>query len=100
MSEDKKHTPLPYACGIKKDFGCYESGNYTEELMVYRPNGQFSEVICKGFYGNPDDAEFIVTACNSHYELLEIAKHVHKYFDADEEFYQNLEAAIAKAEGK
>lgn len=68
MSEDKKHTPLPYRVYQEKE---------GEPVWVTSDEGRKDICVSPDFSSDDSDkanAEFIVRACNSHYELLTIAR--------------------------
>lgn len=66
-----------------------------------------NDIVCKFYhiYSNwPNDIEFIVRACNSHYDLLEALKFAKSVIQSGERWTETCEkmidARIAKAEGK
>lgn len=79
MQTKTKHTPLPWT--IEKTDNRYPVGDdRTPWNIEYKHDnsGLFNERVCTMTDGAKhewqDNAEFIVTACNSHYELLEALK--------------------------
>ena len=99
MSE-KRHTPLPW--GI--DLEINESGRSDAVGLVGGADGW---TVADGWLNVATEeeghanAEFIVRACNSHYELLEVVRKVAEHFaDTDAPLGAAARAAIAKAEGK
>ena len=84
-----KHTPLPWIDN-EKTGDIYSS-------VGFDPIGTAT-------HGNKKaNAAFIVRACNSHYELLELAKDAVMFLSAahmDGKLTADLKAAIAKAEGQ
>lgn len=113
MSEDKNHTPLPYRTYFSP------LGNPSKGWMIKAadeietPIGILPDPMESG--KQQANAEFIVRACNSHYELLELVKNQRAIFDCEliapdvqtshsKEFLEAIldryDRAIAKAEGK
>ena len=98
-----KHTPLPW----KKEI-------FNGELIVQDDDtNEYYVYICdcsSEFMSQEEEeanAEFIVRACNSHYELLEACKRTVEMFDKNSTAmnelpytYTRLKQVIAKAEGK
>ena len=102
--------------GIKHALGPYYISRYRDNNEAVK----YSITVLKDgkhhFIGNDfelEDAEFIVRACNSHYELLDIVKETRKDIDIDRqrtepgfnrdiynEWIAEIDATIAKAEGK
>jgi len=85
MSE-AKHTPLPWT------FQENRSGMISNDVIGSDRN----TVAC---YVGSANAAFIVKACNSHYELLQILRSVLLEPNVSEQFKSYVETAIAKAEG-
>lgn len=94
---EQKHTPLPYHhwTGGKIISDNHDAGEYY---------GWYGKPVVQA--NNPETAEFIVRACNSHYELLKIIRKAAEDLKDAESLYDDkiiinyLEEAIAKAEGK
>lgn len=98
---EMKHTPLPFTSAYEGsgDYVIYADGK--EIACVMQPNGG------SGFLGggpadeNDANARFIVTACNSHYDLLKALKACEPFADNNGlVFGVDIRAAIAKAEGR
>lgn len=102
---EQKHTPLPWHWAKAR----------TMQHLHDTKNSCFAQISMPIWatvsHGENDmreqykaDAEFIVRACNSHYELLEALKHLARYEAfSDSSWYPAIKAAqeaIAKAEGK
>lgn len=92
-----KHTPLPWAyMRIEKTYTAHD-GRYVTVATVYQ--GDKAIARCH----NVEDADFIVRACNSHYELLNGMKEILSLSDldmADGDKAREIAAReIAKAEG-
>ena len=90
-----KHTELPWKI--------YDWKNWDQAEIQNKEN----DVICKFPHLLPNwlnDAQFIVRACNSHYELLEACKFAKSVIQFGESWIDKCEEvisqAIAKAEGK
>lgn len=93
--EDKKHTPLPYKLFERGAYGDYEGDC---RVMLSIEHGERIAVIF-----DDDNAELIVRACNSHYELLSLLKGFVEAADKNKVAWPIVipaAAAIAKAEGK
>jgi hypothetical protein len=98
----KEHTPLPW-CVFDEDGyypGIESDGGKGQSIVLY---GESFEDC--GVRGETHDqalvnAEFIVRACNSHYELLEALRGVVRVADRSTVEFDAARAAIAKAEGK
>lgn len=102
-----KHTPLPWKVYYAKNNGQIILGTGEE-------NGCAIQNHSGAFWRDDEEAkanaEFVVRACNSHYELLEaleqVIDHCVRYFNlgdvgGDEaEILDNAKAAIAKARGQ
>lgn len=87
-----KHAPIPWEIQKTK---------YEGEFII-NATEQIKSVASVGTQAN---AEFIVRACNSHYDLLEVCKEVRKHLsgvltDEQAKTRRQLEQAIAKAERK
>lgn len=120
----EKHTPLPYKKGEKigsategpyfvsydeKHIIPFESVEY-KGIKVIGCLESYQVIVAEFPDNNPDslaNAEFIVRACNSHYELLEALKELvefkHFPMSKNPQYGMALEigkAAIAKAEAK
>lgn len=88
---ETKHTPLPWAANIK-DSGLYDKTDISHD----------SGFICRfdssdeGYIGEFDDAtikanaEFIVRACNSHYDLLEALDEIVQWHKSLTEYQEPL----------
>lgn len=126
MSEDKKHTPLPWEVNIIRnegDFGMGEDiSSGFDSYSISIANGKIiadttnSDLIIVEDESDDEtrftwdtvgkaNAEFIVRACNTHYKLLDACKEVTEWFANKSEFVgaelnELIKAAIAKAEGK
>lgn len=107
MSEDKKHTPLPWSCPYN-DSDIFDNN----EKVIFSPGGDF------GTFNSPDpysgksmgeeDRKFMLNAVNNYYELLDLVKQERQaILDLGE--HQDLamkarvallDKSIAKAEGK
>lgn len=88
------HTPLPYKM-IK--FPNYDGGTY---IAIHQGD---ETCIAKWYSATPQDEEnaaFIVRACNSHYDLLEVLKAALVLMEGQFGESPAIRAAIAKAEGK
>lgn len=93
MSEEIKHSPLPYKWVTPAD-----SDKFTHELM-YLVDGNGLKILSCGdsthYYPSEGeepysaDAEFIVRACNNHYELLEALKKVRHVSQKAIDGYEN-----------
>ncbi len=104
---EQKHTQLPWTSFFDEDS---EDGTLTIESDTSTTFESVAEVKYQDIAGEAEaNAEFIVRACNSHYELLESLKLVltvvkkchdcwHLSSTDEEESFVNK--AIAKAEGK
>jgi hypothetical protein len=82
------HTPGPY---------------HVEDEFIFASNGlRIADTDCEGqgmLDGEADaNADFIVRACNSYYDLLDIAEKAMKYFPPSE--FHELISAITKARGQ
>jgi len=97
---EKKHAPLPYRYSDSlEEFGIVWAGN--QALFDASSNNLDSDT-------QRANAEFIVRACNSHYELLELVKDYKSLLFSDYVGSRDYsggqlgkcEAAISKAEGK
>lgn len=110
MSEDKKHTPLPYFITAHNGIGIpFWRVSYCKQEIG-------GEYIVIAECTNKTNAEFIVRACNSHYKLLGLAKIFrgsinNSLCDSDipgnsallkarQDKLRLVDEAIAKAEGK
>ena len=83
MTNKSEHTPLPWKL---------------KNCKIY--DGLDDEIIDTEF---SSDAEFVVRAVNSHYEMLNALKHVYKVFKMDEvdsSISMQVGIAISKAEGE
>jgi hypothetical protein len=111
MTQEQKHTALPYRAGALNPM--------TGVVVISHPyeNPEFTTTGGKGLKNLADcynenataDAEFIVRACNSHYELLEALKAILEDCTFEKrsgvsrnvnEYRAVAKAAISKAEGK
>lgn len=102
-----KHTPLPWHQSHRQiDSGGYSTQIYTEDgetiaTMHWYPKdmGNGVTATCRA-----DNAEFIVRACNAHYELLEALKLAHAALSGSNMnmnvVEKKVKSAIAKAEGQ
>lgn len=111
MTKEIKHTPLPWKMDgdgfdsvAARDFG-------TDGYCIFSvdDDGCYKDGICD-LLNIVDDAEsqanaeFIIRACNSHYELLEALKQVnhtltiHGKVDGRSDLHKFVVSAIAKAE--
>ncbi len=97
-----KHTPLPFRRGGRA-FSSEKSG-----FNLVGSDGQgFAFTVGLDPETDNANADFVVRACNSHYDLLDLLKASEVMFyspkDSDEEqssFLKSIKLAIAKAEGK
>lgn len=112
MSENKKHTPLPWTVGalnpmtgqIRISYKYYNSEFTSTGGIGSQP---IADIINKEVRAN---AEFIVCACNSHYQLLGTLKQVDEFFTALGKYtrdypgsdwtHQLVKDTISKAEAK
>lgn len=106
MSE-VKHSPLPFI--VDK----FPTEIRNEKEIEFVAETSFSFVYGKGKVTRKEkaNAQFIVTACNSHYQLLEACKFAHEYIQRQAKFAtptmavkymaveRSLSEAIQKAEG-
>lgn len=98
----QKHTPGPWRVAAPPDKVCTA---YPQSEMNYTTNGWAKTiVVCKHASWMKDgeefaNAEFIVRACNSHYELLEALKDARYALYGNGPANPKIDAAIAKAEG-
>lgn len=79
----QKHTPLYYS---------EASGSLTDFRIWQGDDGYIATAI------NEEHAAFIVRACNSHYELLEIAKAAKQFFPPS--WKSTIASTITKATGE
>ncbi len=95
MKNEQKHTELPWNFYEGAEYYLINSGNITRICVAD---------IKREFANAEANAQFIVKACNSHYELLEAlkkAKSILGIWENDyEEIKKIIEQAIQKAEGK
>ena len=108
MTQETKHTPGPWAAVRNATY--WEFGNYNHN------HGQIGDCCVSNWLydeeGNPisqeeagkiaeANAEFIVRACNAHYELLEALEGLINGIGAgiSSEAYKKADAAINKAKG-
>lgn len=107
MSENKKHARLPYFI---------ISNQQMKDLhdIVFCDDANEPITLARGLIY--DDVEFIIRACNSHYELLELLHQCYEYIEGDGDaeigiygqvipntamrLRHEIEEAIAKAEAK
>ena len=87
MSEPIKHTPLPWYFGLNA-VGKESSSGEPDKLIA----------LCEG-ENELGDAQFIVRACNAHYELLEACKALQMEAASRNCGLKIADDAIAKAEG-
>ena len=98
-----KHTPLPWKTK-------YVQVADKWEILGANKNGTEKWIGVMIWGSEPEDIannEFIIRACNSHYELLEACKRTVEMFDKNSTAmnelpytYTRLKQVIAKAEGK
>lgn len=97
MEKEIKHTPLPYET------------NYTGNIWgdINNPEYKGDNPLIAEIYGGNDtkfgqaNAEFIVRACNSHYELLDIIRDfISDYPNIHQATINEAKKRLAKAEGK
>ena len=104
-----KITPLPWLIVKPEKYG----PNQEDDRLIHTEDGKhIAEVFQYQNYFHQNgpsiaNAEFIVRACNSHYELLEACKRTVEMFDKNSTAmnelpytYTRLKQVIAKAEGK
>jgi len=94
-----KHTPLPWKVYYAKNNGQLILGTGEESgQAIQSHNGAFwrDEAEAKA------NAEFVVKACNSHYELLEALESVKEYVHnfGESHLIEIVDKAIAKARGE
>ncbi len=97
-----KHTPGP--------FGYYQPEGYSGFFYIDQKNiaddrsgiGNFAACSTGDETSAKANAEFIVRACNSHYELLEAleAVTINSHRQSEKEAYEMAQKAIAKARGQ
>jgi hypothetical protein len=90
-----KHTPLPWRYQDDDTFDLLDNkrivgANLISPALVFGGLARESEA----------NAEFIVRACNAHYEMLEALKSVRRYLEQINVTSHQLNVAIAKAEGR
>lgn len=96
-----KHTPVPWKAVINVAMAItpghiIKADNLAETPIALVPKGG-------GTHGEKIQlatARFIVTACNSHYELLESLEDVVALAGSESPFWDKARAAIAKARGQ
>lgn len=78
--------------------------DWADEIYANIWMGQIGEEKKLANHVHKNYAEFIVRACNCHYELLEACKkalhNIHGYTETPIKIRDQLKQAIAKAEGK
>ena len=89
MSGKLKHTQLPW------DLEDEDDSSYTM-IGHYDSRGIMASVICR-LHGI-DDAEFIILACNAHYDMLDALKKVYD-MNIPGLAQETIEAAVLKATG-
>lgn len=104
MTQEQKHTALPLLTPERMSDADYSEGKYYkgkphEYLTICFPDGNYAEV-----HGDNQEAnaQFIVTACNSHYGLLGLLKRTLPSVKKSglHGLYDEMLAVIEKAEGK
>jgi hypothetical protein len=104
-STSAAHTPGPWRVGFSDGSGASEDGGYwitANDKCVVRSGDSFGLL-----YGIESEADvnFIVRACNSHYELVDALKHITSLVggqlsDNSRAAFDIANTALAKAEGK
>jgi hypothetical protein len=105
MMTERKHSPIPFHKEFDEQY---------EVMFIYAEDGTcIGETTTTPDYRlNDINAEFVLTACNSHYELLEaleevehqlynyIAEHYGSYTAESDVFIRQARAVITKAKGE
>lgn len=101
------HSPLPWVVRLEDD-GDVRGIFTAERIEQGDANSKWTEFIQivetdNGYYPPSNaDAEFLVRACNVHYELLEFIKNIRPFLgnDSGATLHKQADALIAKAEGR